>query len=107
MSIVRRNGEGKLKPDWSVIVTLFLFLAGGVTSSLGAYYAVTADLQHQRYRLSVVEQTASTLTASVATIQLKDAGDSVAFSAACSTLNEIKKQVDEIRDNQKRLQRKE
>lgn len=107
MSIVRRNGEGKLKPDWSVIVTLFLFLVGGGTSSLGAYYAIKADLQHQGYRLSVVEHTTAALTASVATIQLKDAGDSVAFSAACNTLNDIKAQVDEIRTNQKRLQRKE
>lgn len=90
MGIVKRNGDGKLKPDWSVIITLVLFLIGGGVSSLGAYYAIKYDLQQQDYRLKAVESRTTELSASVASIQLKDATDSEAFKNACTTLNELK-----------------
>lgn len=108
MSIVQRNGDGRLKFDWSAILTMILSaVLGGIISAPGVYYGIKYDLRQQDYRTTNVEKKVEYLEGTVNNLRLKDATDSANFANACLALNEIKRAVDEIRGNQIRLQKKE
>lgn len=108
MSIVKRNGDGKLRLDWNALVTLIVsLLISGAVTGFGSYYAIKYDISQTNYRLGVQEKKTETLEVTVNNMRMKDAGDSADFKNLCGTLNDIKTQLSEIRKDQIKRERKE
>lgn len=108
MSIVRRNGDGKLKVDWGMFFTsITMLLISGAITGFGSYYAIQYDIKQANYRISVAEHKIDTIDLTVNALRIKDATDSEAFKNACTTLLEIKEALKDIRGDQIRRQRRE
>lgn len=106
LSIVRKNGDGKLKVDWGALITLLVsLLISGVVTGFGSYYAIRYDIRQQDYRLTLQEHKTDAMDLTINALRLKDATDTESFRNACEVLSDIKAQLKEIRNDQIRRQR--
>ena len=108
MTLVRRNGDGKIKVDWQTMITSIVMMAvTGAITGISSYYAIRGQIDNQAFRLQLAETKIDSMETAVYNMRLKDAGDTQSFINMCSRMDEFKKLLEDIRNDQIRRQRKE